>query len=182
MRRVHVVGTSGSGKSTVAAALARALGVPHVELDALHWLPGWQERPVDEFRAHLSAALATHGWVVDGNYAAQSRDLVWAQVDTVVWLDLPRRTVMRQVVQRTARRWLRRERLWGSNRESLRKTLTSRDSVVWWAWSTHQRRRTEYSAALRSVPFRVVHLRSRAEVDQWLAAVGADIACAADTS
>jgi adenylate kinase family enzyme len=120
MRRVHVVGTSGSGKSTVAAALARRLGVPHVELDALHWLPGWQERPVAEFRAHLSAALVQSGWVVDGNYAAQSRDLVWAAVDTVVWLDLPRRTVMRQVVQRTARRWLRREQLWGGNRESLR--------------------------------------------------------------
>jgi adenylate kinase family enzyme len=171
MRRVHVVGTSGSGKSTVAAALARRLGVPHVELDALHWLPGWQERPVAEFRAHLSAALVQSGWVVDGNYAAQSRDLVWAAVDTVVWLDLPRRTVMRQVVQRTARRWLRREQLWGGNRESLRKTLLSRDSVVWWAWSTHARRRTEYGQALRSVPFRVIHLRSRAEVDQWLATV-----------
>jgi len=36
-RRINVVGTSSVGKTTVAAAFASLLGVPHVELDALHW-------------------------------------------------------------------------------------------------------------------------------------------------
>jgi len=48
MQRINVVGTSGSGKTTVARRAAEALGVPFVELDALHWEPGWQEAP-DEF-------------------------------------------------------------------------------------------------------------------------------------
>ncbi len=38
MRRVNVIGTSGSGKTTVAAALADRLGIRHVELDALSWV------------------------------------------------------------------------------------------------------------------------------------------------
>ena len=33
--RVSVIGTSGSGKTTFAAELARALGARHVDLDAL---------------------------------------------------------------------------------------------------------------------------------------------------
>lgn len=43
MRRVAVVGNSGSGKSTFAAELARRLGVPWVELDAVFHQPGWTE-------------------------------------------------------------------------------------------------------------------------------------------
>ena len=34
-RRINVVGTSGSGKTTVAGAIAERLGLPHIEMDAL---------------------------------------------------------------------------------------------------------------------------------------------------
>lgn len=43
--RILVVGTSGAGKSRLAGQLAAALGVPHVELDALYWGPDWTPRP-----------------------------------------------------------------------------------------------------------------------------------------
>jgi adenylate kinase family enzyme len=172
VRRIQVVGTSGSGKSTTAAAVARKLGLPHIELDALHWLPGWEERPLDEFRALVQKAVAADGWVVDGNYNAKVQDLVWPRVDTVVWLDLPRSTVMRQVTVRTFARWLRGEILWGTNRESLRMSLLSRDSLLWYAWSTHARRRASLEQKLAQVPFEVIRLRTRREVDRWLASVG----------
>jgi adenylate kinase family enzyme len=171
MRRVNVVGTSGSGKSTVAAALAAKLGVPHVELDALLWLPGWKERPVDDCRDRVAAAVSGDGWVVDGNYGDRARDLVWPRTDTIVWLDLPRSTVMRQVTWRTLSRWWSQEVLWGTNRESLRMTLLSRESILWWAWSTHARRRATFQRVLRDVPQRVVHLRTRREADAWLRSV-----------
>jgi adenylate kinase family enzyme len=48
--RIVVKGASGSGKTQVAARLAVDLGVPHVELDALHWGPNWSEPTLDEFR------------------------------------------------------------------------------------------------------------------------------------
>jgi|SRR5438105_4840170 len=41
--KIAVLGTSGSGKTTVARELARGLGLPHVELDALFHGPGWTE-------------------------------------------------------------------------------------------------------------------------------------------
>lgn len=39
-RRILVAGTSGSGKNTLAAALASATGLPYIELDALRHGPG----------------------------------------------------------------------------------------------------------------------------------------------
>lgn len=40
--RILVYGVTGSGKSTVAARIARRTGLPLVEVDELTWLPGWE--------------------------------------------------------------------------------------------------------------------------------------------
>ncbi len=45
-----MVGTSGSGKTTVGRALAARLGLPFVELDAIFHQPGWTELPREDFR------------------------------------------------------------------------------------------------------------------------------------
>jgi adenylate kinase family enzyme len=177
VRRVSVVGNSGSGKSTVAAALAAALGVPHLELDGVFHQPGWEPLPADSFRAVVAAAVAGDGWVLDGNYSAV-RDLVWARADTVVWLDLPRRTVMRQVVWRTARRAVTRQELWNGNREPLRNFLTwdPEESVISWAWHNHAKYRSRYLAASSDPAYAhltFVRLCSRGAIRRFLASAGA---------
>ena len=55
-RRILVTGCSGSGKTTVAAAVSQALGVPHHELDALFHGPEWVPRPT--FVAEVTAFAA----------------------------------------------------------------------------------------------------------------------------
>src|SRR5262249_51570773 len=84
--RGSVTGISGSGKSTFARALAERLGVPYVELDALHHGPGWSETPADEFRRRVEEAIAAapDGWVIDGNYRQKLDDLVLGAADTLV--------------------------------------------------------------------------------------------------
>ncbi|HEY7847048.1 MAG TPA: hypothetical protein VIC83_02515, partial [Candidatus Limnocylindria bacterium] len=67
-RRINVVGTSASGKTTFARALAARLAVPWVELDALHWEAGWTEADDAVMRERVRRAIAGDGWVVDGNY------------------------------------------------------------------------------------------------------------------
>jgi hypothetical protein len=50
--------------------------------------------------------------------------VIWARADTVIWLDPPRRTVMRRVIWRTIRRVAGRAELWNGNRERWRNLLT----------------------------------------------------------
>jgi adenylate kinase family enzyme len=173
VRRVSVVGNSGSGKTTIGRALADALHAPFVELDGIFHQPGWTELPRDEFRDRVAAACAGETWVVDGNYSAV-RDLVWDRADTVVWPDLPRWRVVPRVVRRTVGRGVRRTELWNGNRERLRTMLNRdpRESIVLWSFTNDRRNRERYTAAMAdpaNAHLRFVRLRTPAEVRSFLA-------------
>jgi len=144
-----VVGTSGAGKSTLAAGLARVLDADFLELDSVFHQPGWVPLARDEFRRRVAAAVAGERWVIDGNYTSQVKDLVWARADTVVWLDLPRRTVMRRIIWRSLWRAAKRTELWNGNRERWRNffSLDKEESVIAWAWQTHAATRAKLEAA-----------------------------------
>lgn len=70
-RRICILGPSNSGKSTLAAAIARKRGLEAVHLDRMYHRPDtdWEPRPTDEFVGLHDAALAGDCWVMDGNYS-----------------------------------------------------------------------------------------------------------------
>jgi adenylate kinase family enzyme len=168
--RISVVGTCGVGKTTLAHALAERLGLVDVELDVLSWGSNWTMRPDDVFRADVTNAAAGDRWVIDGNYS-KVRDIVWARADTVVWLDYSFARVFTRLLWRTLRRAFTREELWHGNRESLRMSFLSRESILLWAIKTHRRRHREYSELLaRPEDGRliVVRLCCPREASRWL--------------
>ncbi|ADV67048.1 ATP-binding cassette domain-containing protein [Deinococcus maricopensis] len=173
MRKIVVIGTTGSGKTTLASALAGALNVPHAEQDAWNHEPDWQEAPLERFRARVDAFTAQPAWVMDGNYG-KARDLGWPRADTLVWLDYPGPVVFWRLLRRTLWRGLTREELWNGNRERLGMNLVSRNGILAWFFRTHARRRQETPALLaRYAHLRVVRLRHPREADAWLRAVQA---------
>jgi adenylate kinase family enzyme len=170
MRRVAVVSSaSGNGKTTVGRALAERLGVPFVELDALHHGPNWAEPTDEEFRARVGPIVASDAWVIDGAYRSKLGDLVLERAELVVWLDLPVHVWLTRLVRRTARRIVRREVLWSGNRESLATALHPRYSVVVYALRGYRGRRRAYASELARFP--LVRLCTTAEVDDFLRSV-----------
>lgn len=141
--RIAVVGTTGSGKTTLARELARRLGFDHIELDALNWEPGWQQAANDVFVERVRTAAERPRWVSDGNYS-RACPVLWAHADTIVWLDYALPVIMWRLLRRTLRRIVTRQELWGGNRESFRTQFLSRDSLLLWALQTYRRRRREY--------------------------------------
>jgi adenylate kinase family enzyme len=171
VKRVAVLGTSCSGKTTFGRRLSERLGVPFVELDALnHVGPDWTEATPEELRAKVGPIVATDSWVVDGSYRGKLGDLVVERADVVVWLDLPMHVWLPRLLRRTLRRVVRRQELWGGNRETLGNALFSRDSLLLYSLKTHGRRRALYPAQLAR--FNLVRLQSRAEVERFLSSVG----------
>ena len=170
MERVVVVGTSCSGKTTLARQLSGVLGAPHVELDGIHWMTGWRERPVDEVRRMAGEAAASERWVMDGNYSAV-RDIVWGRATAVVWLNYPFRVVLWRALSRTTRRVVTQEELFSGNREGFRQSFLSRDSIILWAITSYRRVRREYRRILDGGDYthlRVIELRGPAEAEALL--------------
>ncbi|GIW18221.1 AAA family ATPase [Tepidiforma sp.] len=152
-RRVAVYGPSGSGKSTLARALGERLGLPVIELDAVyHARPGWQDLSREEFRAAVAALLEQHrgGWIFEGNYGLV-RDLILPRAETVVWLDLPFPVVYGRLARRTVSRSFRGAELWNGNRETLRQTFLSRDSMLLWGLTAFRRSRRSIAASLETL-------------------------------
>jgi adenylate kinase family enzyme len=91
--RVHLVGASGSGTTTLGRALAARRGVPHFDTDDYVWLPS--EPPFQHIRergerqARLGAALpARPDWVLSGSLCGWG-DVFIPQFDLVVFLWVP---------------------------------------------------------------------------------------------
>jgi adenylate kinase family enzyme len=170
MRRVVVIGSSGAGKTTLAQELAARLGVPHVELDALHWGPNWTSTPTEILRSRVEAAIAGDGWTVSGNYL-KLRDSIWPRADTLIWLDYPMPLVMWRVVRRTVGRCITKERLWADNVESWRVSFFDKESIIVWAWTTWRKQRRDYPKLFRLPAYRGIRkyrFTSPKQTRDWL--------------
>ena len=171
-KRIVVIGVTSSGKSTLAENLAKQFDMKFIELDALHWEPGWQEAPPEVFRGRVLDATEADKWAVAGNYR-EVRDITWSRAEVVIWLDYPFLTVLSQLTRRTFRRWWTRELLWGKNRESLwtHFKLWSEESLFHWLLKTYWRRKREYTMLLSQPEHRhlqVIRFKHPRKTQAWI--------------
>jgi adenylate kinase family enzyme len=109
MPRIHVLGASGSGSTTLGEALARRLGIPHADADRFFWLPTdppfTTRRPRGDRLAMLTRQLpADADWVFSGSAIS------WATVlepayDLIVFLRLDPAMRMRRLRRRETERY-----------------------------------------------------------------------------
>ena len=106
--QIHELFASGIGFGMVRAFLSEGMKVV---------LADWSAPNLEKAKAALAG----------NNAVAFVRANVADRADLMVWLDLPRATVMRQVTARTLRRRLTRQELWNGNVEPpLRTILTAK--------------------------------------------------------
>lgn len=181
MQRVAVVGCIGSGKSTVARALGRALGIEVLHLDGLWWQPGRYRitgpatvasRTMEpgQFRQEEMTITAGSSWIIDGD--ATNKDVRLSRADTVVFLDLPRWLCAWRVLKRQFR---------GSPeypegvRGSIRWTLFLL-RWVWTTWPSSRRPSLIRTIAEHAAGAQTRHPHSRREVCSFLDGVRAKAA------
>ncbi|MBD3367174.1 MAG: adenylate kinase [Candidatus Eisenbacteria bacterium] len=168
MERVMVVGTSSSGKTTLARRVADSIGAEHIELDALHWGPNWTGLPRDVFRDIVRRRAGADRWVIDGNYGAV-QDIVMARATDALWLDYPLAVVFCRAVRRTWRRVVTGEELFGGNRETFFAAFFRPDAIPWWVVRTHFRHRRTYPERFARYPdIRLTRLTGQSEADAFV--------------
>lgn len=167
MKRVLVIGSGGSGKSTFAPRLGERLGLPVIHLDKVFWRSGWVETPKDEWKRKVEELCGGDSWVMDGNYSG-TLDVRLEACDTVIFLDLPRvlctwRVLKRAVMYRSTSR--------PDMAEGCRERIDLK--FLYWVWSYPDRRRPKILARLGELAAskKIYRLRSSVEVERFLAEV-----------
>jgi adenylate kinase family enzyme len=172
MNKIVVVGTTGSGKSTLSTKLSDKLDIPYIQLDKLFWKPNWEWTKDEEFFKKIEGAIKDKdSWIIDGNYS-RTRHITWAQADTVIWIDLPFYIVLKQNLLRALKRIYTKEELWPNtgNVETLNRLL-SKDSIIKWLFKTYPIMKKRYNDAMSDPQYskiKFVQLTSHREANAFL--------------
>lgn len=138
--RIHIIGLSGAGKTTLAQRLAGTASYQHVELDQLYWGADWTPTPEWVFRGRTAQALHGNRWIVDGSYD-EVREIVWLRTQVVLWLDYPPALVFWRLGWRTVRNLLTQRKLWESgNRQTFCAAISPNSLLARTIKSCHQKR------------------------------------------
>ncbi|WP_104172494.1 adenylate kinase [Arthrobacter sp. Y81] len=167
--RVLFYGVTGSGKSSAAHEYAAASGLPEYSADDdIGWLPGWQQRTVEQQREIAAAVAARDRWVLDSAYGVW-RDIVVPRAELVVVLDYPRWLSLSRLLRRSLRRVITRQPVCNGNVETLGR-LFARDSIFYWHFNSFARKKRvfrEWQTDPDMPP--VMAFRRPGELDEWLA-------------
>jgi len=165
VKRVAIIGNAGAGKTELAHALARRTGLPVVHLDPLFWDTDWKPAPREAATRALADAVARDSWIIDGSFLALVPER-FQRADTVVFLDLPRRTCLRRVAWRRVRdRGRSRPDLPEGGREGIDLDLLR------WMWSYPKTERPDVLELLSGLDADVVHLKTPTGVRDYIASV-----------
>ncbi|MCJ8311446.1 MAG: adenylate kinase [Saccharospirillaceae bacterium] len=172
MKKINVIGTTGSGKSTFSKLLANKIGCPYIQMDQLYWKPNWIEATDDEFIPKVKVAVSGDSWVLDGNYS-RTNDIKWENADTIIWVDFSFFRTLLQLFKRTVIRLMSKQELWlgTGNKESFCKSFMSKKSIFVWFFKNYQKNKSRYSELMQSPKVKhveFIRLRNPKEVKQFI--------------
>jgi adenylate kinase family enzyme len=127
--KVHMIGPSGAGKTTLARDLSERLGVPVYPLDPIAFTDTrWTIRPLSDKMAAVREILQQPGWVAEGGHVGWTEPLLDA-ADIIIWLDISVLTTVRRRTRGLNGRQLLFEtpQIWWQVRWYLRRYRTGQD-------------------------------------------------------
>lgn len=172
MRRIVILGPTGSGKTTLGKKLSAVTGIPVTDLDDLNWLPDWKQRDIEEFYRLAEGATQGQSWIISGNYS-KVRGAIWPKADTFIWLDYPFLRVFCQLLSRSVMRVIDKRLVCNGNIETWRGLFLSKNSLILWLFQSYWRRRREYAEIFETggnaPDVAYIRLRSPKETEAFLA-------------
>jgi adenylate kinase family enzyme len=107
--RIHILGASGSGTTTLAQALSNKLGYIHIDTDNYYWkptkLPFQEARKIEERQELLEKDLKKHkNWILSGSLCGWG-DFLIPYFDLVIYLWIPKELRMGRLKEREKQRY-----------------------------------------------------------------------------
>lgn len=174
MKRIVILGPTGSGKTTLGHKLASRLGLKPVDLDDLHWKPAsegaWQNRTTEEMLALAQIAAAEEKWVIMGNYS-KVKDAIWPRADVFIWINYSFPRVFWQLLRRSIMRAVDKNPICNGNTESWRLMFSKKSIIVWLFqsyWKLEKRYEEHFAGAGKNPSVSYIRLRSPKATEDFL--------------
>ena len=170
MKRIIVIGSIASGKTYLAKIISEKFSIPYTDIDDLYWLPGWTRRPKDELYELARQAVSDQKWVLSGNNSG-IRSMIFANADTVIWMDIPFRICLWRCFKRAIGNLVNHDELCNGNYESLGRLFFSRYSILLWLVTTYAKRKKTCLEIMRNPEYKhinFIRLRNDHEVAEFV--------------
>jgi adenylate kinase family enzyme len=176
--RIHVVGASGSGTTSLASTIATRYGHRHLDTDDFFWMPTSppyrEKRPREERLVRLRQALLGSGpWVLSGSLCGWGDPLI-PEFELVVFLIVPTEVRLARLRARELERYGSEAVAPGGN------LYEAHLEFLDWAGrydtgGLEMRSRALHEAWLRTLPVRVLRLEGDRSVAEHLAQIEASV-------
>lgn len=164
MKKILIIGSGGSGKTTLANRLGDKTGIEVIHLDALYWRPNWVRTEEAQWQKTISELITGDSWIMDGNYS-RTMEMRVAASDTVIFLDLPRTVCLWRISKRVLRHY-------GKNRPDVAPGCNETFDLefVSWIWNYPKRTKPKVVSLLNKFQneIKVITLNSVKEVERFV--------------
>lgn len=86
MKRISIIGGSGTGKTTLSNNLSKELSIPAFHIDGMHHYDNWKVRDKEERDKMIHEKVEMPKWIIDGTYPS-TMDERLKKSDLVIFLD-----------------------------------------------------------------------------------------------
>ncbi|GEM03273.1 topology modulation protein [Halolactibacillus miurensis] len=161
MQRILILGSPGTGKSTLARELSHHLQLPLYHLDQFFFEAHWViNEPA--FKQKLHDVLHEDRWIIDGNYAASLPQRL-SRADTVIYLDYPTPIALSGIIKRYWRyKHTTRPDMAPGCLEQLK------PSFLWYVLTFKRKKRKQTFASLTATQIPVYFFHSRKETATFI--------------
>ncbi len=87
--KILIIGSAGSGKTTLVLYLGLKMALPMIHLDRYYWQKDWTPKDNAEWEKIVSKLINKKSWIMDGNYT-QTIPLRLKEATSVIFLDVSR--------------------------------------------------------------------------------------------
>lgn len=102
MKRIMVLGPSGTGKTTLGRNLCEKLNIKSLPLDSVYWKKNWNSITKPEFDKYMRKFLTENdSWIIDGNYSNHHHLKYRLELaDTIIILDYGIKASLKGIIER----------------------------------------------------------------------------------
>lgn len=161
--KIYIVGSVGSGKTTLARKIAASLHIPHFETDNFVW----NHQPTGDIRNEIGVrdqlfrgAVQRAEWVIEGVHIDWTDEALLA-ADQIIFLDIPVNKRIWRIIGRYIRQLLKIEKV------NYKPTFTIFRKMFQWNTYFEEQMKPVFIEKFEVYKEKVNYLRTDEEVEKW---------------